>query len=78
MPKKFKKKSIPEYAHPLVQSIFAEMNSQKLTYNQLAERSTVKAKVFERWRGGVLPQLQTLEMVLEALNLDLKVERRHD
>lgn len=74
MNKKFKPKSIPSRAHPLVQAIFGEMNHQKMTYAQLSDRSQVAIKVLERWRSGVMPQIQTLELVMEALNLELKVE----
>lgn len=72
---KFKKKTIPEKAHPLVQSIFDEMNNQKMTYIQLADKAGISFKILERWRTGVTPQLQTLAVVLTALNLTLTVVR---
>lgn len=74
MNKKFKNKTIPSRAHPLVQKIFGEMNHQQMTYAQLSSKSKVAVKVLERWRSGVMPQIQTLELVMEALNLELKVE----
>lgn len=72
---KFKPKTIPENAHPLVQSIFDEMNNQKMTYIQLADKAGISFKILERWRTGVTPQLQTLAVVLTALNLTLTVVR---
>lgn len=77
MTSKFKRKSIPAQAHPLVQAIFCEMNNQKITYIQLSDRAGVNFKILERWRTGVLPQLQTLELVLKALDLTLVAMKEH-
>ena len=74
---KFKQKSIPPRAHPIVQAIFLEMNNQRITYVQLAEKSGVGFKMLERWRTGVSPQLQTLELVLSALDLTLVTMKEH-
>lgn len=74
---KFKPKSIPLKAHPVIQAIFLEMNNQKMTYAQLAEKSGVGFKMLERWRTGVSPQLQTLHLVLSALNLKLVALKEH-
>jgi transcriptional regulator with XRE-family HTH domain len=74
---KFKQKSIPLKAHPIVQAIFLEMNNQRITYVQLAEKSGVGFKMLERWRTGVSPQLQTLELVLSALDLTLVTMKEH-
>ena len=74
---KFKQKSIPPKAHPIVQTIFLEMNNQRITYIQLAEKSGVGFKMLERWRTGVSPQLQTLELVLSALDLTLVTMKEH-
>jgi transcriptional regulator with XRE-family HTH domain len=74
---KFKQKSIPPKAHPIVQAIFLEMNNQRITYVQLAEKSGVGFKMLERWRTGVSPQLQTLELVLSALDLTLVTMKEH-
>jgi len=73
---KFRAKTIPSRAHPIVQAVFEEMNEQKITYAELSDRSGVNVKVFERWRLAVSPQLGTIESVLKALNLELKVGRK--
>jgi transcriptional regulator with XRE-family HTH domain len=53
------------------------MNNQRITYVQLAEKSGVGFKMLERWRTGVSPQLQTLELVLSALDLTLVTMKEH-
>jgi transcriptional regulator with XRE-family HTH domain len=69
MKRKPRIKTIPEKAHPVVQAIFREMNSQNMTYNDLADRSGVSKKLLERWRLSTEPQLSTLWPVLNVLNL---------
>ena len=79
MMSKFKRKTIPLKAHHVVQAIFEEMNQQKMSYIQLADKAGISFKILERWRTGVTPQLQTLALVLSALDLTLVVmKERHD
>lgn len=73
MPKKFKEKTIPDKAHPFVQRVFQEMNAKRMSYAELSRKSGVKLRVLERWRTGVVPQLQTLTLVMKVLDLNLHV-----
>jgi transcriptional regulator with XRE-family HTH domain len=72
------KLNIPEHAHPLVRQLFEIMNREKTMIKELADRSGVRRAAISDWRYRRTPNLQTFEAVLNALDHELCIKRKHD
>lgn len=74
----FRKLHIPEKAHPLVRSLFKEMNHQQIGLLDMAERSGVNKNTFKDWRTRTVPTVDNLEACLSVLGCELRIGRKRD
>lgn len=63
--------TIPERCDPRAKVVFAEMQRQRVTYDELEHRSGVLRSTFKAWRTNNKPGLDTLEAALGALGWSL-------
>jgi hypothetical protein len=61
------KVTVPDRCHPLAKAVFAEMQRQAVTYDELEFRSGVLRSTFKAWRTNNRPGLDTIEAALGAL-----------
>ena len=66
-PARRSKITIPERCHPLAKIVFAEMQRQNVTYDELEWRSGVLRSTFKAWRTHNRPGLESIEAALGAL-----------
>jgi hypothetical protein len=66
-PKKPSRVTVPPRAHPLARLVFAEMQRQGVTYEELSFRSNVLPHTFKAWRTDNTPGLSTIEACLGSL-----------
>lgn len=59
--------TIPQRCHPLAKIVFAEMQRQRVTYDELEWRSGVLRSTFKAWRTHNRPGLESVEAALGAL-----------
>ena len=59
--------TVPARCHAAVKVIFAEMQRQSITYDELEYRSGVLKSTFKAWRTNNRPGLETVEAALGAL-----------
>jgi hypothetical protein len=59
--------TVPRHAHPLVKVLYAEMQRQGVTYEELGHRSGVLPQTFKAWRGSNTPGLATMEACLGSV-----------
>lgn len=59
--------TIPEHAHPLAKTVFAEMRRQGITYDRLEWEAGVLRSTFKAWRTNNRPGLDTIEAALGVL-----------
>lgn len=64
---------LPTNAHPVVHTLFTEMNGQMTTMAEVAERSGVNAHTIRGWRGRWVPTVANLDACLNVLGLRLAV-----
>ncbi len=69
------KHAVPKRAHPLVRTIFAEMNRQDMTLTELAEAAGFGRGTISDWRYRRAPKVDHLEAALNALGLRLVAVR---
>ncbi|WP_336814907.1 hypothetical protein [Bosea sp. MMO-172] len=62
--------SIPDNVSPHVKLVFAEMQRQSFTYDEMAWVSGVQRAALKAWRVKNYPSLTSLEAVLGALGYD--------
>lgn len=62
--------SIPERAGPHVKLVFAEMQRQGFTYDEMEMRSGVLRPTLKAWRYKNAPSLTNIEAVLGVLGFD--------
>lgn len=61
--------------HPLVRWIWQQINDQRASQEDVAERSGVSSSTIRKWRDGVRsPRLVELESVVNVLGYQLKVQ----
>jgi hypothetical protein len=65
--------SVPKHAHPAVRKLFAEMNRQRTTIDEVAERSGLSTAGISEWRYRRMPKIDTLEAALNVLGFELCV-----
>jgi transcriptional regulator with XRE-family HTH domain len=70
-PRRASKITIPERCDPRAKVVFAEMQRQGVTYDELEHRSGVLRSTFKAWRTNNKPGLDTLEAALGALGWSL-------
>ena len=59
--------SVPTLAHPLARLTFAEMNRQRVTYQEMEFRAGLLVSTLKSWRNEKMPGLRTVEAALGAL-----------
>lgn len=70
--------TIPEKANPLARLVFAEMQKQGVTYDELEWRSGVLRCTIKAWRAENKPGLETIEACLGALGWALVPVPQHE
>lgn len=70
-PRRPSKITIPEHCDPRAKVVFAEMQRQGVTYDELEHRSGVLRSTFKAWRTNNKPGLDTLEAALGSLGWSL-------
>lgn len=70
----FRKLSIPQHAHPIVRSLFKEMNKQQIGVVDLAKRAGVNKNTISGWRKKSVPDLVNLEACLTALGKGISLK----
>lgn len=77
-PKRPSRVTVPERCHPMAKVVFAEMQRQGVTYDQLEWDSGVLRSTFKAWRKDKNPGLITLEAVMGALGWSVVAVPRQD
>lgn len=70
--------TVPNAAHPAAKIVFAEMNRQGITYDELEHVSGVLRTTIKAWRTNNRPGLDTMEAVLGALGWAYLPVPRHE
>lgn len=68
---------IPQHCHPLVRRFVQELNEQQTTIREVAERAQFQPGTISDWRYFREPRLSDFEAVLNVLDLELVIKRRH-
>lgn len=64
-------------AHPLVKRLWQEMNDQRVSQEDVAERAGVSSSGMRKWRNGSRsPSLCDLEACFNVLGLDVVVREQ--
>jgi hypothetical protein len=63
--------TVPERCDPRAKVVFAEMQRQGVTYDELEHRSGVLRSTFKAWRTNNKPGLDTIEAALGSLGWSL-------
>jgi len=66
-PKRPSRVTVPKHAHPLAKVIFAEMQRQGITYDEMEYASGVLRSTTKAWRTNNTPGLATIEACLGVL-----------
>jgi hypothetical protein len=69
---------IPPHAHPLVRRLFEEMNRQRTTITEVAERAGFRRETISEWRYSYQPRIADLDAAYNVLGLELSVRHRRD
>lgn len=65
--------------HPLVRWIWAQMNKQRASQEDIAKRSGVSSSAMRKWRAGVRsPRIMEIEAVVNSLGYQLTVRKKND
>lgn len=64
---------IPPHAHPLVRQFFRELNEQKTTIREVAERASFRCGTISDWRYRREPTLSNFVAALNTIGLDLRI-----
>lgn len=67
---------IPSHTHPLVRRLFDEMNRQKTTVTEVAERAGFRRGTISEWRYRYSPRVCDLDAALNVLGLELSVRTK--
>ena len=73
-PKWRKPLDIPKHAHPFVRTLYRQMNRQRTTMLEVAERSGLRRQTIWDWANRVDPRLSDLEAALNAIGFELVVQ----
>lgn len=73
--RRFRRLSVPQASHPLVRSLFAEMNHQQIGVLDMADRSGVNKNTLRDWRTRTIPTVDNLDACFTVLGLKLSVSR---
>lgn len=65
--------TIPSHANPLVQRLFAAMNEQDISLDEVAHRAGVDRATIYQWRRHD-PKLGNITAALNAVGLEIKLE----
>lgn len=68
----FRRHKIPNGVHPLVKTLFREMNRQHLGMLDMSERSGVNRNTINDWKRRSIPSIHNLEACYNVLGLTLK------
>jgi len=69
---------IPHHTHPLVRRLFQEMNRQKTTLTEVAERAGMPRSTISNWRYCHTPRVSDLDAALNVLGLELSVRPKRE
>lgn len=72
------KLAVGTHAHPLVRRLIAELNRERTTLNEVAERSGVSRHTVYQWRYTRQPRLDNFIAALNAIDLDLTIIHRRE
>lgn len=78
---KYKRSKVPSKGvvdgravHPMIRWIWAEINRQKCSQEDVAQRSGVSASAMRKWRrGDRSPKLNDIEAVVNALGSRIRI-----
>lgn len=73
--RRFRRLSVPDHAHPLVRTLFKEMNHQQIGVLDMADRSGVNKNTLRDWRTRTIPTVDNIQACLSVLGMRLKIER---
>lgn len=73
-PKWRKPLPIPKHAHPFIRTLYLQMNRQRTTMLEVAERSGLRRQTIWDWANRVDPRLSDLEAALNVLGFELVVK----
>lgn len=79
--KAYHKQKMPthEAAHPIVRWIWDQINFQRISQQDVAERAGISSSALRKWRNGKgSPRLSELEAVLSTLGFALVVSMKED
>lgn len=62
---------VPERAHPLIRTLVVEMNRQKVSMYDIADRSGVPRQTIYNWRRGTVPNAANLDAAFNVLGFRL-------
>ncbi|MCO5059666.1 MAG: helix-turn-helix transcriptional regulator [Rhizobiaceae bacterium] len=69
---------IPHHTHPLVRRLFQEMNRQKTTLTEVAERAGIRRGTISDWRYRYTPRVSDLDAAFNVLGLELSVRPKRE
>lgn len=69
---------IPRHVHPLVRRLFVEMNQQKTTLTEVADRAGIRRGTVSDWRYRYTPRVADLDAALNVLGLELSVRSKRE
>ena len=72
----FRKLKVPDRVHPLVKTLFREMNRQYIGILDMSERSGVNRNTINDWKRRSIPSIHNLEACFNVLGLTLKPTAR--
>ena len=68
--------AIPDHTHPVVRGLFIRMNEEHATRSDVAHRAGISTDALTGWRATNMPQIDTLDAALGALDLELAIVPR--
>jgi DNA-binding phage protein len=69
---------IPRHTHPLVRRLFQELNRQKTTITEIADRAGFRRGTISDWRYRSEPRVSDLDAALNVLGLELTVRPKRE
>lgn len=64
---------VPEHAHPLVRDLVRELNEQRTTISEMADRAAVCRQAVRKWQDSTMPRVDLLDACFNALGYRLAV-----
>ena len=65
--------------HPFVIWMWEEINAQRVSQEDVAERSGISSSAMRKWRVGIqAPSLLAMEAIINTLGYELVIKERRD